>query len=125
MRCGGVTLTAVKRDLVKLGAPVVKRVIRDGAWIIIFLCSTFTAMISYSWILQIMQGHIVFGWPNTILSIACCRIIMNMETLNYADSEPEPDPTVGFNSFDSLQLGRLEQERREREGLETESRPCA
>ncbi|KAF9554307.1 hypothetical protein CPC08DRAFT_727236 [Agrocybe pediades] len=74
-------LTAAKWNLAALGAPIAKLVTRDGAWVISVLCFT----IPYAFTLKTEKPDLAFGWPITLLSIGCCRIIMNMQKL---------DPTV-------------------------------
>jgi len=108
-------LMGLKKDLAALGAPVVKRVIRDGAWILVAVCSLFTTIIPYSFVHQVSQGHIVFGWPIAIFSIACCRIIINIRTLDYTEGEEQNG--VELDGRDNLQL--LLQEVEQREELET------
>ncbi|KAF8887641.1 hypothetical protein CPB84DRAFT_1491739 [Gymnopilus junonius] len=54
-------LTGFKKDLLALGAPVVKRVIRDGTWILVVVCSLFATIVPYSFAHQVSQGHVVFG----------------------------------------------------------------
>ncbi|PPQ80174.1 hypothetical protein CVT26_008411 [Gymnopilus dilepis] len=105
-------LTAMKRNVFLLGVPVAKRVVRDGGLTIVLLCPLFTTMLCYSFARQIGQAHVIFGWSTTIMSIACCRIIMNMMTLEH-QGQSQPEHTVGFNSLDNLQLMRLEMERRD------------
>ncbi|PPQ97250.1 hypothetical protein CVT26_000643 [Gymnopilus dilepis] len=121
-----VALAAAKHNLLRLGAPVVKLVLRDGAWTVLLLCTLFTAMLSYSWAHQVVHGHFIFGWANTILSIVCCRVIMNMESLDFSKTPSNPSSTgVDFNSADNIVLARLERQRRQAEGGERESSSAA
>ncbi|KAF8953492.1 hypothetical protein BDZ97DRAFT_226354 [Flammula alnicola] len=77
-----VILMVAKRNLTQLGVPVARVVTRDGAWIIIPVFSLFSAIAPYSFISQVSKAHIVFSWPISLLSIACCRMIMNMLKLH-------------------------------------------
>ncbi|KAF8891488.1 hypothetical protein CPB84DRAFT_1784244 [Gymnopilus junonius] len=99
-------LTGIKYNLVALGAPVVKRLIRDGAWVIALICSFFTTIVPYNMNQQVAQGHVIFGWPNALISIACCRVIMNMQTLDYVEADDES--ITSFNVDDSLDTLSLE-----------------
>jgi len=74
-------LTVAKWHLVKIRIPVVRLVTRDGTLTAVSVCSLNAAVIYYA-IFSRAQTHIVFNWPITFLSIACCRVIMNMQTLN-------------------------------------------
>ncbi|PPQ80177.1 LOW QUALITY PROTEIN: hypothetical protein CVT26_008414 [Gymnopilus dilepis] len=128
-----VALVAVKRNLMSLGAPVVKRVMMDGGLSLMLLFCTYfdrrfknrasatsIAMVCYSLARHAAQAHVIFGWPNTITSVAvsypyhasifnaeCTQsclvlIIMNMETLDYADcqSGSEEDRTLAQLEFE-------------------------
>ncbi|KAF8166696.1 hypothetical protein BJ912DRAFT_1149848, partial [Pholiota molesta] len=73
-----VAMTLAKRNLAVLGAPVVRLVRRDGIWIVAVICGLFTAIIPYAVAKQVSKAHIAFGWPISIFSLSCCRMIMNM-----------------------------------------------
>ncbi|PPQ68554.1 hypothetical protein CVT26_003363 [Gymnopilus dilepis] len=104
-------LTGIKRDIISLGAPVVKRLIRDGAWGIVLICSFFTTVIPYNMNREVAQAHVIFCWPNALISIACCRIIMNMQTLDYVEADDES--ITSFNVDDSLEALSLESQQSE------------
>ncbi|PPQ97129.1 hypothetical protein CVT26_000614 [Gymnopilus dilepis] len=95
-------LTGYKKNLLGLGAPVVRRVLRDGTWILVVVCSLFTVIIPYAFVNQVSQAHVVFGWPTAILSIACCRIIINMRTCDHAEIEEQS--IIELDARDNLQL---------------------
>ncbi|KAF9554308.1 hypothetical protein CPC08DRAFT_672311 [Agrocybe pediades] len=78
-------LTAAKWNLAALGAPIARLVTRDGAWVISILCLFLAVTIPHGFTVKRERPDLAFGWPITLLSIACCRIIMNMQKL---------DPTV-------------------------------
>ncbi|KIM35949.1 hypothetical protein M413DRAFT_449484 [Hebeloma cylindrosporum] len=80
-------LTIAKCHLVKIGAPVVRLVTRDGALTTISICSLYAVVISYALFSQVSQAHVVFNWPISCLSILCCRIIMNMQTFDVSRNE--------------------------------------
>ncbi|KAF8954657.1 hypothetical protein BDZ97DRAFT_438528 [Flammula alnicola] len=87
-------LTVAKRNLAQLGVPVARVVTRDGIWIVILVCSLFSAIIPYSFISQVSKAHVVFGWPISLLSITCCRMIMNMLKLRPTTLDPESTASV-------------------------------
>ncbi|KAF9477699.1 hypothetical protein BDN70DRAFT_994780 [Pholiota conissans] len=80
-------MTLAKRKLAALGAPVVRLVRRDGIWVVVLLFAIFATIIPYSFVKQVAKAHVVFGWPMSLISILCCRMIMNMQQLNVNTSD--------------------------------------
>lgn len=101
-------LTAAKWKLVKIGATVVRLVTRDGALTTISICSLFAVIVPYSLSSQVSQAHVIFNWPITCVSIACCRIIMNMQTFNISGNNDTTTNTMDFeiDSLNTLPLDR-------------------
>jgi len=97
-------LTAAKWKLVKIGVPVVRLITRDGALTTVSLCSLYAFVIANSLSDQVSQAHVVFNWPMTLLSVACCRIIMNMQTLNVSGNHDSTVNSINTTNFviDSL-----------------------
>ncbi|KAF8156565.1 hypothetical protein B0H34DRAFT_808056 [Crassisporium funariophilum] len=92
-------LTVAKRSLVGLGAPVARLVTRDGAWALVIICAIFATVVPYSFLSQVSKAHVVFGWPISLFGIGCCRIIMNMQSLDITiggDLESHESFTVDF-----------------------------
>ncbi|PPQ94863.1 hypothetical protein CVT25_007235 [Psilocybe cyanescens] len=98
-------LTALKYNLVRMNIPVVRVVTRDGAWITIIVCSLFTTVAPWALIQQVTKAHVVFGWPITIISICCCRMIMNMQKLDITETTVDPENlTELISELHTLQL---------------------
>ncbi|KAF9476124.1 hypothetical protein BDN70DRAFT_190965 [Pholiota conissans] len=107
-----VAMTLAKRDLAVLGAPVVRLVRRDGMWVVVLICGFFTAIIPYSFVNQVSKAHVAFGWPMTILSISCCRMITNMLQLRInPDEETETGGSITTdlsNNCDAFSLHSID-----------------
>ncbi|TFK31516.1 hypothetical protein BDQ12DRAFT_694010 [Crucibulum laeve] len=73
-------MTFLKRNIACGGAPVVHLMIRDGVCVFVLLCAIFSVSIPYSF-LESLAAHIVFFWPISLMSIATCRVILNMQRL--------------------------------------------
>ncbi|PPQ94853.1 hypothetical protein CVT25_007225 [Psilocybe cyanescens] len=129
-----VVLTACKYDLMKMKIPIVRVVTRDGAWITVIVCSLFTTIAPWTLIHQAPKAHIVFGcvlviaadvgplgrsrsppfalharrWPISIISVSCCRMIMNMQSLDITEARVDPENLTELTSFIELQTLQLE-----------------
>ncbi|KAF9546320.1 hypothetical protein CPC08DRAFT_729937 [Agrocybe pediades] len=114
-------LTGLKYNLVVMGIPVAKLVTRDGVWVVGILCPSigsrpsseltyfelgsvsqkyqvlFAVTIPYALTIQVAQADLAFVWPTTFFSIACCRVIMNMQALDIG----QPDQERGICSASS------------------------
>ncbi|KAF9549268.1 hypothetical protein CPC08DRAFT_755293, partial [Agrocybe pediades] len=74
-------LTAAKWNLTVMGIPIAKMVTRDGAWTLSLICLLFAVIIPYSMRVRIVKPETVYMWPISFFSVACCRLIMNMQAL--------------------------------------------
>uniref|UniRef100_A0A8H7XK11 Uncharacterized protein n=1 Tax=Psilocybe cubensis TaxID=181762 RepID=A0A8H7XK11_PSICU len=93
-------------DLMKLRAPIVRVVTRDGAWIMFIVCGVFAGITPVAVRNQVSKAHMILGWPITILSVASCRMIMNMQTLDLSSTtttDVEHD-SVTLTELDTLQI---------------------
>ncbi|TFK31169.1 hypothetical protein BDQ12DRAFT_717135 [Crucibulum laeve] len=70
--------------------------LRDGAWAFVGIIALYSVIVPYSFIVEI-SSHIAFSWPISLLSIATCRIIINMQGLK---SDVIAYPTVPNNPDD-------------------------
>ncbi|KAH9477288.1 hypothetical protein JR316_0009492 [Psilocybe cubensis] len=86
-----VALTVWKYDLIKMNIPIVRIVTRDGAWITVLVCSMFSTLVPWALIHKVQKAHILFGWPISMISIGCCRMIMNMQKLDVVSTELSND----------------------------------
>ncbi|TFK33361.1 hypothetical protein BDQ12DRAFT_715858 [Crucibulum laeve] len=76
-------LTVIKRNITYGRAPVVGLMIRDGAWIFVLVCGVFIVTFPYALTERASKSHVIFLWPMSLFSIGTCRIILNMQSLNY------------------------------------------
>ncbi|PPR04195.1 hypothetical protein CVT24_010743 [Panaeolus cyanescens] len=74
-------MTVAKRKVASGQSPVIHVVVRDGTWVFALMFGMVATTIPYSLFVQISKPHIVLVWPITILSFACCRLILNMQKL--------------------------------------------
>ncbi|TFK32858.1 hypothetical protein BDQ12DRAFT_670726 [Crucibulum laeve] len=77
------SLTLQKRKLNLGCVPVIQRVLRDGAWAWILICSVFISTIPYSLIQQVARAHVNFILQISFFSIVACRMIMNLQRLKF------------------------------------------
>ncbi|KAF9463218.1 hypothetical protein BDZ94DRAFT_1259404 [Collybia nuda] len=83
--------------------PVIRVVIRDGAWVFIAVCAMLSVMVLYSFAI-IVAAHVLFPWPITMVSIFTCRLVLNMQRLKVDDPEVHSDLTSCID-VDSSSLG--------------------
>ncbi|KAF9548976.1 hypothetical protein CPC08DRAFT_339943 [Agrocybe pediades] len=76
-------LTVAKWRLGDLGSPIIKLVTREGTLVLSLLCVLCAVMVSYAMSTKTERSDFAFSWPITFLSIGCCRLIMNMQTLSH------------------------------------------
>ncbi|KAF4612570.1 hypothetical protein D9613_012699 [Agrocybe pediades] len=100
-------LTAAKWNLAKMGIPVAKLVARDSAWTITLVFVLLAFLFPYSIRSNGAKAEINFMCPTTLISIATCRVIMNMRTLAF--QEETANATAGLRSTDDLDMIYLEQ----------------
>ncbi|KAF9463219.1 hypothetical protein BDZ94DRAFT_630965 [Collybia nuda] len=72
--------------------PIVRLVMRDGAWVFIVVCSMIMAITPYSFVINV-EAHIIYPWPTTLMSIFICRLILNMQHLKTDNPNIEPELT--------------------------------
>jgi len=60
--------------------PIVRLVIRDGAWIFFAIFAISVAMMPFSLVNHVMT-HVIFSWPMGLVSILTCRLVLNMQDL--------------------------------------------
>ncbi|TFK37175.1 hypothetical protein BDQ12DRAFT_667128 [Crucibulum laeve] len=82
------TLAKRKRKPHLRNIPLLSRVIRDGAWVWFLICGMCSSAVPYSMI-KITTGDIIFVWPITLVSIATCRLIINIQRLKKEDTRWE------------------------------------
>ncbi|KAF9039120.1 hypothetical protein BJ165DRAFT_364666 [Panaeolus papilionaceus] len=82
-----------KRGLRSLGSRVVKIVNRDGALIVGLVCAIFAFIIPYSTVVKTYQVHIIMIVPISLVSVASCRAILNLLTINPEEITPT-DPEI-------------------------------
>ncbi|TFK31347.1 hypothetical protein BDQ12DRAFT_694293 [Crucibulum laeve] len=63
--------------------------LRDGAWAFGGVIILYSVMLPYSFLVEISQ-HVVYSWPLSLLSIATCRIIINIQGLKGAANANAP-----------------------------------
>ncbi|KAF9553214.1 hypothetical protein CPC08DRAFT_713957 [Agrocybe pediades] len=102
-------LTAAKWNLAKMGIPVAKLVARDGAWTLAFIFVLLAFLFPYSMASHKAKPEITFMCPLTMISIATCRIIMNMRTLDFQQEETREGPSAGIQSAGDVDMIYLEQ----------------
>ncbi|TFK35337.1 hypothetical protein BDQ12DRAFT_688330 [Crucibulum laeve] len=61
----------------------VSLLLRDGAWAFGGIIMLFSVIVPYSFLVEI-SSHVAYSWPISLLSIATCRIIINMQGLKSA-----------------------------------------
>ncbi|TFK31653.1 hypothetical protein BDQ12DRAFT_693769 [Crucibulum laeve] len=77
------TLTFSKRKVRKestSNARFMGLLLRDGAWAFAGIVALFSVIVPYAFLVEI-SSHTAFSWPISLLSIATCRIILNMQGL--------------------------------------------
>ncbi|KAF9558977.1 hypothetical protein CPC08DRAFT_709213 [Agrocybe pediades] len=82
-------LTALKWRVLSLGAPITDVVGRDGGCVLGIISAIFAVHMRHTMSLQAIHPEQAFMMPISFFSITCCRIIMNMQTLD-----------IGHQSFD-------------------------
>ncbi|KAF8992396.1 hypothetical protein BDQ17DRAFT_209087 [Cyathus striatus] len=93
-------LTIRKRKIVPdCSHPLIALVVRDSAWIWILFCGIFLANLPYSKMAAVIRIDISFMWPTAIMSIAVCKIVINMQKLKV---ETPVDESVYLTSHISL-----------------------
>lgn len=61
--------------------PIVKLVLREGAWMSTLISGIFSFTVPFSILTGTSKPHIVLVWPTVLLSIAACRVILSMHRL--------------------------------------------
>lgn len=89
-------VTFVQRKVAGGEAAVVKLVVHEGAWIFVLLLAIVAGIFPYSYASRVGNPTIIFGLPTTMISIASCRIIMNMRRLKV---EPRGSNAVSTSDF--------------------------
>jgi hypothetical protein len=82
------SMTFFKRNIAPGGVPIVRLVLRDSACVFVLVFTIFGVCIPYSFV-QDLAAHVVFLWPISLMSIATCRIILNMFRLKVLSPEIE------------------------------------
>ncbi|KAF9546880.1 hypothetical protein CPC08DRAFT_769564 [Agrocybe pediades] len=100
-------LTAAKWNLAKMGIPVAKLVARDSAWTITLVFVLLAFLFPYSIRSNGAKAEINFICPTTLISIATCRVIMNMRSLAFL--EETATTTAGLRLTGDLDMIYLEQ----------------
>ncbi|KAF8960806.1 hypothetical protein BDZ97DRAFT_1665344 [Flammula alnicola] len=75
-------LTIAKRKIAFGESPIVHLVVRHGAWVFVLVVSMWVTIIPYSLFTQVSKPHIIFVWPIALMSIATCRLIINMQKIH-------------------------------------------
>ncbi|TFK32903.1 hypothetical protein BDQ12DRAFT_716164 [Crucibulum laeve] len=76
------TMTLSKRRVVPgQPHPLVRLLLRDGTWAWAIICGVFISQAPYSLSSKIIRVDIGFMWPTVMLSLAACKIIINMQKL--------------------------------------------
>ncbi|KAF9549816.1 hypothetical protein CPC08DRAFT_715391 [Agrocybe pediades] len=100
-------LTAAKWNLAKMGIPVAKLVARDSAWTLALVFGLLAFLFPYSTGSNGAMAELNIMCPTTLISIATCRVIMNMRTLAF--QEETANTTAGLRSAGDLDMIYLEQ----------------
>ncbi|KAF9002753.1 hypothetical protein BDQ17DRAFT_1542189 [Cyathus striatus] len=87
-------MTIFKCNIAIGGVPVVRLVLRDGAFAFALVCIIFGICIPYSFV-QDLTAHVVFLWPISLMSMTTCRIILNMHRLKVI----APSISTEFTSY--------------------------
>jgi len=61
--------------------PVIKMVVHEGACIFAFFVGTIASMTPVSFVTRTCNPFILFVWPASIFSMICCKIVLNMRSL--------------------------------------------
>ncbi|TFK31514.1 hypothetical protein BDQ12DRAFT_729489 [Crucibulum laeve] len=59
---------------------VINLLIRDGAWAFAVVVLVFAFIMPYTFLVDV-PTHLIFSWPNSLFSIAGCRVIINIQHL--------------------------------------------
>ncbi|KAF9044204.1 hypothetical protein BJ165DRAFT_185754 [Panaeolus papilionaceus] len=100
-------MTVAKRKIAFGQSPVIDLVVRDGAWIFVLVFALAGTTIPYSLFVQISKPHLILIWPIALLSLACCRLILNMQKLglhlddddHVATVRDQESTGIAFTSF--------------------------
>ncbi|KAF8962284.1 hypothetical protein BDZ97DRAFT_1119698 [Flammula alnicola] len=98
-------LTVAKKKVAFGESLVVHLVVRDGAWVFVLIVSLWVTIIPYSLFTQVAKPHIMLVWPITLLSIAICRVIINMQKIpvdmraNRHSNPGSTDMDIEFTSY--------------------------
>ncbi|KAF9043035.1 hypothetical protein BJ165DRAFT_1482378 [Panaeolus papilionaceus] len=94
-----------KRGLHSLGIRVVKIVNRDGALILGLVCAIFAFLVPYSTVRGSYQAHVVMTFPMALVSVACCRAVLNLLTINADEAAQEHSNETFVLTVPSLTSG--------------------
>ncbi|KAF9558978.1 hypothetical protein CPC08DRAFT_536000 [Agrocybe pediades] len=102
-------MTAAKWRLLTLGAPIARIVSRDGAFVLSIICVFYASIMERAISMQALRVELTFIWPISLLSITCCRMIMNMQTVNVPNFFIDNDRSIPVFTSD-VDLICMEQE---------------
>ncbi|GLB40044.1 hypothetical protein LshimejAT787_0705540 [Lyophyllum shimeji] len=96
-------MTMRRRNIGRLGdssrAPVVRLMLRDGAWIFAVFSAMLTTVTPYCVLLPVVAQTLI-PWSHSLVSVLTCRLILNMQQLHTLThgSTPQLTTNIDFGS---------------------------